>query len=299
MQDNRIHVDVPRKIVHSKSDEMRYSDNGTPFVWVDVSTAVKLDGYGFWFPSWLVRENLEYCTLIIERDYKSNYTGQIVSNTFIVEHKEKIKGKRFKRFSYSPDELSELLHVYAENVNKAKSASDYKAFARITETTSKQQEVTFYAIGYINGKMFYSEDIERFRRSNYLADRQGGKRISAKSFELIADRLTEDDVTAIRHMIEAKSIAESELAELRRMEMPYPFRYLLSGGKLIDHHEEYTIELLGHSIRKTDHHNTIKGYPQKITEIETAIENARLFLESTIREIENRLSNYTPDKKNA
>lgn len=296
-EDGKLKVDIPRRIVHRKSDETKCNDRGAVFAWIDLSSAVNLEGYGMWFPDWLIKESLEYCTLTIERAYKSGYTGKEVSNTFTVEHKEKIKGKRFKRFTYTPDELLELLQVYSEKVNKAKAAEQKQVFAKVTERTKDQQYVTFYAIGHINGRMFYSEDVEYFRNVHYSRDRQGGKQISAKSCQIIAEGLTEDNVKELRELIQAVEIARAELRELERdrsVNLPYPFGNLFPNCKEFEYGKEYLVTL--HSTVYSRHikgdHTTIKGYPDKLRAISAAFDEARAFLRSTIEEIEDRLDHY-------
>lgn len=292
-------IDIPRNIVHNKSEEMKYNDNGAAFAWLDLSSIIKTEGYGVWFPNWLINERLEYCTLTIKRVYISGYTEKEVQNKFIIEHKEKIKGRRFKRFTYSPEELIELLSVYSDKIIKAKTAEQTQVLAKVTEQIRRNESVMFYAIGYINGKMFHSKDVERFRYVHNLKNRQGAKQLSAKSCEIIAENLTETDIADIRRIIKAKEIAEQELRELdRSLELPYPFKKIL-GNELFetDNSNEYLTELfMPHSLI-SETRLTVKGYPERLRNVLDAIKTARSFLQETIEKAEYRLSNYNTHKE--
>lgn len=41
--DNKLIIDIPRRIVHRKSEDKRYTDNGAAFAWIDLSSAVNLE----------------------------------------------------------------------------------------------------------------------------------------------------------------------------------------------------------------------------------------------------------------
>lgn len=293
--ENKIFLDVPREIVHDKSDEIFCSDNGAEFVWLDLSEALSLDGYGCYFPSWLIEKHLEYCTLTIEREYHSARDEKMHQNIFKAEHKVKVAGKRFKRFAYSPEELVSLLQYYSEKIEKTKAAEKNKILAEVTESTGKFGSVTFYAVGYINEKIFYSDEIRAFRQQHNLEERQGGKKISAKSFRLIAKGLNDTDAHEARLLAQAKMIAESELSELQKenFKLPFPFEHIGWQREKTEYISDFSYHvMIDHEI----HHETITGYPDELkkmqSKIQAAIQDAIVFLEDKIHEIDEKLMQF-------
>lgn len=278
-------VDVPRKIVHNKDEECKWSDTGARFAWIDLSEILHLEGYGFWFPAWKIHTELEYCTLYMDSSYRGS-NGKEVVVRFQVEHKEKVEGKRFKRYTYSVEKMAELLKCYSDKVNKAKTAAQTLILAKVQESISATKSEWIYAVGYINGKMFYSQDIENFRRLLGKADRQGGKQVSAASFKLIAEGLTQEDVKRIEGLNISKGIALHELMTLdysfNQHTQHYPFHQFKVYGCPT---EQYLEDSYGR-------YTTVKGYPQKIQAITESIEQARSFLKDSIKQIEDDLDSF-------
>jgi len=299
---NTYRVEIPRQLINRKETELKYADTGAAYAWIDLSGIMKEDGYGLWFPNWLIVDSLEYSTLTIQSAYISSYTGKETKCRFTIEHKEKIQGKRFKRYTYTPEELIELLSAFSDKITAIKEAQEQRALAKITEQPHKGTSEAFYAIGYIKGKMFYSEDIEAYRKAK---SGQGGKQVSSKSFKLIADKLTPTEEEQIRELIQAKATAEEELQSLNRAyKAPYPYDLIFKYG-VKQRETKHTVEELTeisnpHSDnwnRLPDTHLTISGYPEKLRNIQSAIEEARIFLEKTIQSIEEKIEHFTPSRK--
>ena len=190
---------------------------------------------------------------------------------------------------------------YADKVSKAKEAQKHQALAKVTELIRPGQAVTFWAVGYINGKMFFSEDVERFRRFSALGDRQGGKQISAKSFELICDGLSDADVKRVRELIEVQTVARDELRRLSdSCKLPYPFTRTIQDGVHetgSDRTPPELTEIYSPGIsrsHKSDTHLTVKGYPEQLLGILESVERARYLLKAAEQKAEEELQQFRP-----
>lgn len=90
------------------------------------------------------------------------------------------------------------------------------------------------------------------------------------------------------------NIARSELSELRRsVELPFPFSYHPQQYK----ESEHVVSLwYDGTLGKTRSHNTIKGYPEKIIEIQNSVQEAIRFLEDKILEIDDQILHFSKNK---
>lgn len=288
-------IEIPRKLVHSKEEDLRTSQTGAKFAWIDISTALGLEGYGFFFPEWLITEKLEKCKL--ELQTQRPFKGSYIENIFTIEKKTKEKGKRFKQYKYTAPQLAELLQRgYAENLQKIEEAEkDNIAFAYVVEAVNKYESVGFYCIGYIRGKMFYSDKIERFRGGD---EAKGGKQIGAKSCKIIAEHLTQTDIADLLKAVKALDIArsEKEALEKKRDLLPYPYKSDMTGW-LTSPENEYIIHAYrnGSTPRFDKDHYTIPGYIEKLEAIESAYKDALAFLEQEEKALIDMLESWGSD----
>ena len=250
-----IKVDVPRRIVHNKEKALRVTATGASFAWIDLSAAVGTEGYGTWFPTWLIHGEHERCTLTL-RDTRITRGGRLVDVSFTVEHNENISGKKFKRYTYDAEGFSTLLSAYAEEVEKIKAAERSRVLAKVTECDA-EGGWTVYTIGYIRGKMFYSEDL------------QGAKRLSAKSCTIIAEGLSSTDEERIRRWIGWVGEAKVELARLRKNAFPLWKQQFISKREV-----------------------SLPDYGEQLQNMWDAIEGVKAFLERRIEIYENALATF-------
>lgn len=248
-------VDVPRRIVHNKEEELRTSETGATFAWIDLGAAIGIAGYGTWFPTWLIHSEHKRCTLAL-RDTRITNGGRMVDVSFVIEHKEKIPGKKFKRFTYDAEGFAALLSAYTEEVGKIKSAENNRVLAKVTECDA-EGKWTFYVVGYICGKMFYSEDLE------------GAKRLSAKNCTIIAEGLSATDEMRVKRWIGWIREAYNELPRFRKQQF-----WLLAAQQ-----------------------RTLPGYDEQLQNVRKAIEETRAFLEHRIEIYENALNTFQPGRE--
>lgn len=290
MPDDVIVVDVPRKIVHRKEEEMKITDKGYRFAWIDVSAIVGLENYGFYFPDWLIKEKLEYCILNIQQKYCPVGLAE-KDNVITVEHKEKIRGKKFKQFKYSALEIAEILHNEYDSKIQKKKAENQKVFAYVEEAFTAFDTFGFYCIGYINGKMFYSDEIAKFRYEHTGTNRNGGKQIDAKSCNIIAENLSQDDIVEIMKIMTALNITKEEQNRLCKRGfyvLPYPYFNDIKSWRVAPV-DEYTI----HTWKKgKDNYTTVSGYLEKLENLEKAYTDAVDFLEQRKKELTDMLDNW-------
>lgn len=192
-------IKIPTRILKEEVENV----NGTIFRWIEMSKILNIDGYGCWFPAWLITNENSLISKIKIQDEYTLY-GQVdkKENVLTVEHKEKVPGKRFKRYKYNAVDFAELFQVYYKEWYKKLdecqktycivSAASYSDQGRMRNDT--------YRVGYIVDGFFY----------DYVNENNESKRISAKSFHIIVDNLNAEKAYIAKEFIEKQNIVTEE-----------------------------------------------------------------------------------------
>ena len=167
-------IKIPTRILKEEMENV----NGTTFRWIDMSKLLSIDGYGCWFPSWLITvENRLISKIEIQDKYTLYGQTNKKENILMVEHKEKVSGKKFKRYKYTATDFAKLFLSYYDDWYRKLEECKKTYCLAVAASYSKQGRIRNddYHIGYIVDGFFYDTS-DKEKVENILSGLQVQKR---------------------------------------------------------------------------------------------------------------------------
>lgn len=171
--------------------KIKSSPGGADFAWINLPEVD--DDYGFWFPLFLITRKNRFSVLSVGRDT-------------VVEKQNKIKGKRFKRYVLSPDELKEVCDktLLSDNVKEQDEARKDPLLVSYSLWDKRKFLGKEYMVGYVLNENFYT------------MQNKGPKRINAKGFSIICKHLNNDEVVDAQILINQEIRLNNFLVDVQK-----------------------------------------------------------------------------------